>query len=479
MNERATAAGIVGILGGGLSRAINNRQNARNILDAARIQGEYGIVRTQIDHQYAAEAQQREHENLLNVTRENNSARLTELGIIQPHQLDMQKLANEHELNKLKTESELRTAEGSAKTADEMRLTVIKGQEERKTTSTAVMQENQRLKNLRAAGVNVDSISELGTKSGTTDLRLRKYKPEEESSGDFSEAPAPTPGTGAKSRGATLNEHFGADTGITPAGSARPAPAAPAVSVAPVSSTTTTAPAPSTPTIPTLSPTSTPSIAVTETGQEDTARNSTSEEQYTTGEHETDLEKIKSRFKIKTNDFGHKWGTYKDPTSKLEIELHPNYQRPQSRWKDKYGQYWQDRFEDGKPEENPRYGYSVKAPELKLQNGGYIPKVDGGATNYHANDGFESNLHEAATYIAGHNSHVNQMASVTKEERDSKIAAKTAYDQSKIGKPCTFCGEHIDSVFDANSHQTLDNGWCGHAWDAVTGYGNFDTDKDK
>ena len=318
MNERATAAGIVGILGGGLSRAINNRQNARNILDAARIQGEYGIVRTHIDHQYAAEAQQREHENLLNVTRENNSARLTELGIIQPHQLDMQRLANEHELNKLKTESELRTAEGSAKTADEMRLTVIKGQEERKTTSAAVMQENQRLKNLRAAGVNVDSISELGTKSGTTDLRLRKYKPEEESSGDFSEAPAPTPGTGARSRGAVLNEHFGADTGVTPSGSAKPAAAAPTLTTPVV--TPTSAPAPATPTISAAKPTSAPSTA-------------------------------------------------------------------------------------------------------------------GSSSNY---------------------------------------------EESKVGKPCTFCGETIEHSYDASiNHGLLPNGWCHHAWSAVRGGGAWNTDKDK
>lgn len=259
MNERATAAGIVGILGGGLSRAINNRQNARNILDAARIQGEYGIVRTHIDHQYAAEAQQREHENLLNVTRENNSARLTELGIIQPHQLDMQKIANEHELNKLKTESELRTAEGSAKTADEMRLTVIKGQEERKTTGLAVLQEKQRLENLKKAGILPGTIAEFGTKSGSSELRLRTHKPESPGPEDFSEAPAPTPGTGAKSRGATLNEHFGADTGVTPAGSARPAAAAPTLTTPVV--TPTSSPAPATPTIPMVKPTSAPSTA--------------------------------------------------------------------------------------------------------------------------------------------------------------------------------------------------------------------------
>jgi hypothetical protein len=240
MNERATAAGIVGIIGGGINRAINNRQNARNILDAARIQGEYGIVRSHIDNQYAAEAQQREHETLLANTRANNEARLEELGLTQPHQRAMKELEQAHELEKIKIESQLRTAEGSAKAADEMRITVIKGQEDRKTTVHAVVQEKNRLKNLKDLGVSLDTISELGTKSGSSDLRFRTRAPEAASPQDFSEAPAPTPGTGAKSRGATLNEHFGADTGITPAGSAKPkvdaTAAAPAVATtAPVS----------------------------------------------------------------------------------------------------------------------------------------------------------------------------------------------------------------------------------------------------
>ncbi len=318
MNERATAAGIVGIIGGGINRAINNRQNARNILDAARIQGEYGIVRSHIDNQYAAEAQQREHETLLANTRANNEARLEELGLTQPHQRAMKELDHAHELEKLKMESQLRTAEGSAKTADEMRLTIIKGNEERKTTSTAVMQEKQRLKNLRDLGVSPDTISELGTKRGSTDLRFRTRAPEVESRQDFSEAPAPTPGTGAKSRGATLNEHFGADTGVTPAGSAKPAAAAPTLTTPIV--TPTSAPALTTPTISTTKPTSAPSTA-------------------------------------------------------------------------------------------------------------------GSSNNY---------------------------------------------EDSKVGKPCTFCGETIEHSYDASvNHSLLPNGWCQHAFSAVNGGGAWNTDKDK
>jgi hypothetical protein len=230
----------------------------------------------------------------------------------------MKELDHAHELEKIRTESQLRLDEGSAKAADEMRITVIKGQEDRKTTGHAVVQEKNRLQNLRDLGVSPDTISELGTKSGSTDLRFRTRAPEAASPQDFSEAPAPTPGTGAKSRGATLNEHFGADTGVTPAGSAKPAAAAPTLTTPAV--TPTAAPAPATPTIPTVKPTSAPSTA--------------------------------------------------------------------------------------------------------------------GSTNN--------------------------------------------YEDSKVGKPCTFCGETIEHSYDASvNHSLLPNGWCQHAFSAVNGGGAWDTDKDK
>jgi hypothetical protein len=402
-------------------------------------------------------------------------------------------------------ENKGRADEAMVKAAGEAHLVRVKAEEERKTTSTAVMQENQRLKNFTAMGVNVENIADLTTKNNTADLRIRLRAPEkpedETSSKDFSEASDKTPRSGAKRRG--RKDAFDGGRGVepTPAAEESAAPATPTPSggtrnpfVIPGANPIPTI-RPTTPTTHTLRPTSTPSVAVTETGQEDTGTSTgtstgSSDEpkasEYVTGPHETDIEKIKARFKIQTNEFGHKWGTYTDPKSKLKVLLKPNYQRPESRWKDKYGKYWEDTLDNGKPEADFSYDNETKAPEFKLPNGATVSSVDGGGPSSQGRDlvnhedKFAAGLHAVAMHIARHNSWVNELAAPTKEERESKIAAGEAHEANKIGKPCTFCGETIKNAYDARfSHDTLSNGWCSHALGALKGGGWWNTDEDK
>jgi hypothetical protein len=401
-------------------------------------------------------------------------------------------------------ENKGKSDEAMIKAAGEAHLTRVKAEEERKTTSTAVMQENQRLQNFNKAGVDVQNISELTTKNNTADLRIRLRAPEPpegEGSKDFSGAPGQSPKPGAKRRGhreafdggrgaepAPATEESAAPTTPTPSGGTRNPFVIPGANPMPTIR-------PATPTIHTLRPTSTPSVAVTETGQEDTGTSTgtstgSSDEPkapgYVTGPHETDIEKIKARFKIQTNEFGHKWGTYTDPKSKLKVLLTPNYQRPESRWKDKYGKYWQDSLENGKPKANFSYDNETKSPELKLPNGATVAPTDGGGPAWQGRDlvnhedKFAAGLHAIANHIARHNSWVNELAAPTKEERESKIAAGKAHEDNKIGKPCTFCGETIENAYEASfGHNTLSNGWCSHALGALKGGGWWNTDEDK
>lgn len=400
-------------------------------------------------------------------------------------------------------ENKGRADEAMIKAAGEAHLTRVKAEEERKTTSTAVMQENQRLKNFTAMGVDVNNIADLTTKNNTADLRIRLRAPEkpedETSSKDFSEASDKTPRSGAKRRG--RKDAFDGGRGVepTPAAEESAAPATPTPSggtrnpfVIPGANPIPTI-RPTTPTIHTLRPTSTPSVAVTETGQEDTGTSTgtstgSSDEPkasgYVTGPHETDIEKIKAGFKIQTNEFGHKWATYTDPKSKFKVQLLPHYQREESRWKDKYGKYWQGSLgADGRPKEDARYGYSYKSPVIKFKNGAEKGPVEGGSSGADGasmDERFVNTLHQASMHIAEHNSNSNVISAPTKEERESKIAAGKAHEQNKIGKPCTFCGETIEHAYDANTnHALMANGWCSHALGMVQGGGWWNTDEDK
>jgi hypothetical protein len=157
--------------------------------------------------------------------------------------------------------------EAMIKAAGEAHLVRVKADEERKTTSTAVMQENQRLKNFTAMGVNVENIADLTTKNNTADLRIRLRAPEkpedETSSKDFSAASDKTPRSGAKRRGrkdafdggrgvepTTATEESAAPATPTPSGGTRNPFVIPGANPMPTIR-------PATPTIHTLRPTST------------------------------------------------------------------------------------------------------------------------------------------------------------------------------------------------------------------------------
>ena len=201
-------------------------------------------------------------------------------------------------------------------------------------------------------------------------------------------------------------------------------------------------------------------------------------------------------FTVTTNPFGHKEAVFKSPaikgSTKLKdtVEVAPSYNRGGSLQK-KHGYFGPDL---GGPDENGNitkpvtYTYHYKGSEVTFDNGLSTSISEGGGgsgasvgTGPHdvptADDAFNATLHRAAVTIARHHSRTNQMLTNTKEDLDATRAKGEAFHENRIGKPCSFCGEKIDSKWDSvDGHRILSNGWCSNAFGALGGGGQWQND---
>jgi hypothetical protein len=193
------------------------------------------------------------------------------------------------------------------------------------------------------------------------------------------------------------------------------------------------------------------------------------------GPFETDVDAIKSRFKISTNLFGHKVATYTSPTAngltdlRLKFNIHPNYE-VDKKYQKKYGKYFADRMdENGQPK--PGFGYTVDhtMPEPKLPNGRTISY-----DTVHVGDeySFDTALNMVASHISRFHKYANELSDpnyVYPSKREKTASPVEEQPAKPAGKPltCTFCGETSpDEESFKRDHQIYSNGWCKTVVDA-------------
>jgi hypothetical protein len=207
------------------------------------------------------------------------------------------------------------------------------------------------------------------------------------------------------------------------------------------------------------------------------------DETYVAGPHETDVEKIKSMFTVTTNKFGHKEAVFKSPAIKGSTKLKDTLKVTPS--SSNAGPSHIDA--DGNFTGRISYWMGHKGTDVTLPNGLQAGMGEGGSSGSSVGDGphdvptaneaFENTLHRAAVTIARHHSRTNQMLTNTKEDLDATRAKGEAFHENRIGKPCSFCGEKIDSKWDSvDGHRILSNGWCSNAFSALGGGGQWQND---
>lgn len=205
--------------------------------------------------------------------------------------------------------------------------------------------------------------------------------------------------------------------------------------------------------------------------------------EYHTGPHETDVDKIRSMFTVTTNQFGHKEAVFKSPkvdgTTKLKdtVKVTPSSSKagPSSI------------TADGKYTGRLSYWVDHKGPSVTLPNGLTTGSTEGGGSGASVGDGhwdvptadeaFDKTLDQAVRRIARTHSRVNQMLTNTKEQLETNATKSKEFQENRIGKPCSFCGEKIDNAYDSfNGHQLMANGWCQHAYHALQPFGHWNDD---
>jgi hypothetical protein len=132
-----------------------------------------------------------------------------------------------------------------------------------------------------------------------------------------------------------------------------------------------------------------------------------------TGPYETDPEKIRSLFKIKTNEFGHKIANYTSPKplveglpiDKLRAKVAPIYANPDGSWsKDEIQSKF---FENGKPKQNAlEYNSFGKIGSFHHISGHFGHHTD--PIQLSMNDSFETHLDNLVQGIAKRNSQFNE-----------------------------------------------------------------------
>jgi hypothetical protein len=188
-------------------------------------------------------------------------------------------------------------------------------------------------------------------------------------------------------------------------------------------------------------------------------------------------------FTVTTNQFGHKEAVFKSPkvtgTPKLKdtVKVTPSSSKagPSSI------------TEDGKYTGRLSYWVDHKGPSVTLPNGLTSGMGEGGNSGESvgdkqwdvptADEAFNKTLDRAARSIANHHSRTNRLLTNTKEQLETNATKSKEFQENRIGKPCSFCGEKIDDAYDSfNGHQLMANGWCQHAYHALHGNGRWNDD---
>jgi hypothetical protein len=188
-------------------------------------------------------------------------------------------------------------------------------------------------------------------------------------------------------------------------------------------------------------------------------------------------------FTVTTNEFGHKQAVFKSPkvdgAPKLKdtVKVIPSSSKAGPSHITADGKY------------TGRLSYSVdhKGTDVTLPNGLTSGMGEGGSSGESVGNGewdvptadeaFNKTLDRAVRSIAKHHSRTNTLLTNTKEQLEANATKSKEFEENRIGKPCSFCGEKIEDSYDSwNGHQLMANGWCHNAFSALHGAGSWADD---